>query len=545
MSFPTPPATQALPADTQPSQPGPSAARVSAPIQIGLTRLNASSRLPTPPLTQTLDGFPLDPTLFGDEDLNLDLSAPSLIPDVENPGGEAADQVNPLYGDMPPPPELPTAPGPSNSNGNRSGAEESEAGPSSVAPKARRPRRVAGAEVKPKRKRKAKASEDANENVGESDVDEAERPKRRRKSGRVKERKVVSVEAKINALEKEVAEAMEEGGDGEPLDPTTATMASLCDANLPSGRLSSKFLEKGIAYHVEDRRKRILERTAERLQKLRSSGLDPDDPRQPPPPPTKQSSPAPGTEVDEAGNTIAGPSNSNNSGRRELGASLSPSPEPRRAPGETFAETAAAPQIRFVNGEMVLDEDSQFYDRAGPAGNEDAMVVVDEADSTRFSNSASYMRKAGARGSRWTADETEMFYWCLSAFGEDYENIARYLGRTPLQCKNKTKTEDKRGNEKRITEAIKTRIPLDLEEFGRITGRDFSGPPPEIRAPILPLAEIKEQEAGCAEAKAKATSSTSTPTATPRKKGKGKGVAHPEEEEVMTLEEYERDGKDD
>lgn len=62
---------------------------------------------------------------------------------------------------------------------------------------------------------------------------------------------------------------------------------------------------------------------------------------------------------------------------------------------------------------MVLDEDSQFYDRAGPAGarDEDAMVVVDEADSTRFSNSASYMKKAGARGTRWTADETEMFYW--------------------------------------------------------------------------------------------------------------------------------------
>ena len=90
---------------------------------------------------------------------------------------------------------------------------------------------------------------------------------------------------------------------------------------------------------------------------------------------------------------------------------------------------------------------------------------------------------------------------------------------------------------------MKLTYTLDLEEFGRITGRDFSGPPPEIRAPVLPLAEIKEQEAGGADAKAKATSSTSTPNATPRKKGKG--VAHAEEEEIMTLEEYERDGKDD
>jgi hypothetical protein len=35
---------------------------------------------------------------------------------------------------------------------------------------------------------------------------------------------------------------------GEVLDPTSATMASLCENDVPSGRLSSKFLEKGIAY---------------------------------------------------------------------------------------------------------------------------------------------------------------------------------------------------------------------------------------------------------------------------------------------------------
>jgi hypothetical protein len=61
---------------------------------------------------------------------------------------------------------------------------------------------------------------------------------------------------------------------------------------------------------------------------------------------------------------------------------------------------------------MVLDEDSQFYDRGAAAQqDEDAMLVVDEADSTRFSNSASFARREGARGARWSADETEMFYW--------------------------------------------------------------------------------------------------------------------------------------
>lgn len=56
-----------------------------------------------------------------------------------------------------------------------------------------------------------------NDNAAESEAEDTERPKRRRKSGKAKERKVVSVEDRINALEKEVAEAMEEGGDGESI----------------------------------------------------------------------------------------------------------------------------------------------------------------------------------------------------------------------------------------------------------------------------------------------------------------------------------------
>lgn len=117
MSFPTPPATQAFPTEPQLSQPGPSTIRISAPIRIGLTRLDASSRLPTPPLTQALAGFPLDPTLFGAEDASVDLLPdPPAMPGVGNVGGEASGQFNLSFGDMPPPPELPPAPSPSTSN---------------------------------------------------------------------------------------------------------------------------------------------------------------------------------------------------------------------------------------------------------------------------------------------------------------------------------------------------------------------------------------------------------------------------------------------
>ncbi|KAG9074874.1 hypothetical protein FRC06_010410, partial [Ceratobasidium sp. 370] len=82
-----------------------------------------------------------------------------------------------------------------------------------------------------------------------------------------------------------------------------------------------------------------------------------------------------------------------------------------------------------------------------------------------------------------------------------------------------------------------------LEEFGRITGRDFSGPPPEIRAPTVPPPTERQeegQEPVMVGAKVKATSSTPN---TPRKKDKA--PVRDGEEEIMTLEEYERDGKDD
>ncbi|CAE6488724.1 unnamed protein product [Rhizoctonia solani] len=511
-------------------------------IQPGLSRIHNATGLQTPPTTQpSAANFPVDPSIL--EFTNLSQEDEPLPPDrpqilVEPPLGF---DMTPALGvdEMPPPPPLPPLPSEPEPQSNEPSAGNDATSTTPV--KSKRGRQASTKEPKPRKRRKTVKSQDAateaQENGAEAEQSDNKPPRKR--SGQKKGRKARTVDEKIEALEQEATRAAE-AEDAEPLDPTTATMASLCESDIATGRLSSKYLEKGIAYvkHVEDRRQRIMERTAERLRKLRQSGLDVDQPHAPPIKKPEPTPVPPGAEVDEEGNPIAGPSR-----QRELGASLSPSPE--REPGppdETFAESAAAPQIRFVNGEMVLDEDSQFYDRAGAAvQDEDSMVVVDEADSTRFSNSNSFMKKAGSRGSRWTADETELFYWCLSAFGEDYENIARYLGRTPLQCKNKTKSEDRRGNEKRITLAIKTRIPLDLEEFGRITGRDFSGPPPEIRAPVAPpRAENEEQEPVVSSVKAKAASST--PSTTPRKNRKLNSHV---EEEVMTLEEYERDGKDD
>lgn len=65
-------------------------------------------------------------------------------------------------------------------------------------------------------------------------------------------------------------------------------------------------------------------------------------------------------------------------------------------------------QVRIgANGETIIDEDSLFVNRDEEHRTED-YTHVEESDFTKFVNSATYSKKL--RGSRWSAEETEMFY---------------------------------------------------------------------------------------------------------------------------------------
>jgi transcription factor TFIIIB component B'' len=65
-------------------------------------------------------------------------------------------------------------------------------------------------------------------------------------------------------------------------------------------------------------------------------------------------------------------------------------------------------QIRIgPNGETIIDEESLFVDRN--VGDETADYThVEESDVSKFVNSGTYGRRF--RGSRWSAEETELFY---------------------------------------------------------------------------------------------------------------------------------------
>ncbi|EPQ60383.1 hypothetical protein GLOTRDRAFT_67965 [Gloeophyllum trabeum ATCC 11539] len=187
-------------------------------------------------------------------------------------------------------------------------------------------------------------------------------------------------------------------------------------------------------------------------------------------------------------------------------------------------------QVRIgPNGETIVDEESLFVDR-----NEDDDTAnythVEESDATKFVNSASYSKKV--KGSRWSAEETELFYDALSQFGENYEMISMLLpGRDRKACKNKFKAEDKK-NPARINYCLTHRVPYDMQTLSRLTGKDFSGPTPEIRAPTpLTLAETEtnnQSETGTNNTVKRKRKSSTTP-----------GIPSDGEEVMGTVEDYE------
>jgi len=82
-------------------------------------------------------------------------------------------------------------------------------------------------------------------------------------------------------------------------------------------------------------------------------------------------------------------------------------------------------QVRIgPNGETVIDEDSLVVDRADNQRTEN-LTHVTESDHTKFVNSATYGKRF--RGSRWSAEETELFY-DVRNFGYNIPLIEFFLG---------------------------------------------------------------------------------------------------------------------
>ncbi|KAF5384882.1 hypothetical protein D9615_001314 [Tricholomella constricta] len=252
---------------------------------------------------------------------------------------------------------------------------------------------------------------------------------------------------------------------GEEIDPTVVTMASLC-SDTGQGRVSSKaaeILSNHAVWKTQNREKRARMKALMELKKYgreeEAEALE------------ANSTPAEKTLEETAD---SGPSTSS---------AASPAIVDDTGSGFDYSQNLATSrynvQVRIgPNGETIIDEESLVVDRTEAEDMTNYTHVV-ESDHTKFVNSGSYGKRY--RGSRWSAEETELFYDALAQYGENYELIAYVLpGRDRKSCKNKFKAEDKK-NPARINHCLNNNIPVDMVTLSRMTGKDFSGPVPEIR----------------------------------------------------------------
>ena len=189
---------------------------------------------------------------------------------------------------------------------------------------------------------------------------------------------------------------------GEDLDPTTVTMASICE-DTGQGRVSSKaaqVLDNHAAWKRSNKEKRARMRATMEAKKY---GRDEDADERSTSTTTVEPSPSVATPP------IAVTPSQLAHNPSEVSA---PEDPPETGYGFDYDHTMATSrfnvQVRIgPNGETIVDEESLFVDRA--EGHEtDNYVHVEESDATKFVNSGSYSKKF--RGTRWTVEETDLFY---------------------------------------------------------------------------------------------------------------------------------------
>jgi hypothetical protein len=150
-------------------------------------------------------------------------------------------------------------------------------------------------------------------------------------------------------------------------------------------------------------------------------------------------------------------------------------------------------RTRIVNGQLVLDESSLQQSRNDEAITEGGdFLDVNEED--RFVNSSTFSKRIGT--DRWDAQETQAFLKAVSMWGSDFEMISRmFSNRNRKQIKAKWRSME-RLDSRSLDLAFRRKLPVDLDEYGRMAGVDLSGEAPKIEARIIKKAEEEEQEEG-------------------------------------------------
>ncbi len=192
---------------------------------------------------------------------------------------------------------------------------------------------------------------------------------------------------------------------GEDLDPTAVTMAAICN-DTGQGRVSSKavVIQKNFSTWKQQNREKRARMHA--IMEAKKYGRKDDE--------VENGDPSETIDIDA--NEGAGPSTAASAEVVEEANPDASDTENQDEYGNGFdysqsmSTSAFNVQVRIgANGETIIDEESLFVDRGRNAEAEtEEYTHVEESDQTKFVNSMSYTKKA--RGSRWSKEETELFY---------------------------------------------------------------------------------------------------------------------------------------
>lgn len=131
--------------------------------------------------------------------------------------------------------------------------------------------------------------------------------------------------------------------------------------------------------------------------------------------------------------------------------------ENRTAAAAAAAAARHYPQVRLLNGQVVVDEESLNVDRRALAAQQEApLEEVEESALTRRVNGNTWSKRE--KPERWDGEADAKFYQGLSMFGTDFELIAgMFPDRSRRQIKNRYNNEERKNPDK-ITNALKRRI---------------------------------------------------------------------------------------
>jgi len=171
------------------------------------------------------------------------------------------------------------------------------------------------------------------------------------------------------------------------------------------------------------------------------------------------------------------------------------------------ATSQRGPQLRLINGQMVLDTESLVLNGRRNAEDNAGEAAVEENDLTKRITQQSWMyanRRApeerfasNFKSDPWSEEQTDAFYAALRMFGTDFFIISKmFPGKTRRHIKLKFVREEHNDPERVKAALIGEAVPMDMGVYCEATGldEDHFKDPEALQAELAAQSEAQQEE---------------------------------------------------